>query len=170
MHTTLQNVSCNTPADPRGQPWISPYRDPRISVFLACVTTECQGVWFCCQPLVDPSSSLMQIYFLSSCFPHISEVLACHFAKFQNQSKFQDASPAALLKTQNMALGFCVLTLLRKKYAVGGSLGLMTAQFFLSVCLCSFSSFFSRSCFNLLVKPLWFIRGVQWQQQNFSTV
>lgn len=72
---------------------------PKDQCLLACITTECQGVWFCCQPLVDPSSSLMQVYFLSFCFPHISEVFACHLAKFPNQSKFQDASPQALLKT-----------------------------------------------------------------------
>lgn len=90
-----------TALQPKGQPWISPYRNPRISVFLSCVTTGHQGVWFCCQPLMDPSSSLVQMCFLSSYFPHISEVLACHLAKFQNQNKFQGAPPAAqaLLKT-----------------------------------------------------------------------
>lgn len=86
---------------PKRQPWISPYRDPRISV-----TTGCQGVWVCCQPLVDPSSSRMRMYFLSSCFPRISEVWACDLAKFQNQSKFQGTSPASFTENPKHCSGF----------------------------------------------------------------
>lgn len=37
--------SLQHPCSLRSQPWISPYRDPRMGVFLACVATECQGVW-----------------------------------------------------------------------------------------------------------------------------
>lgn len=110
----------------------------------------CPGAWGCHQLLMRPPSSLMQMAFLRSSFWHVSEALVYHPPCSKTRQSFEALPSSAgfienLLKP-SLAPGFVVHSLLRRKSAVGGSLGLMTAQSFLSLYGSSHSLPSSQNC------------------------
>ena len=96
----LRTQLCKTPPatslQPKSQPRISPYKHPRIHVFLAhAMTGVSLGVrehGFAINPLCTLLQVSCKCIFLSSSFRYISEVLACHVTMYQNWSRFQSAS------------------------------------------------------------------------------
>lgn len=110
----------------------------------------CPGAWGCHLVLMCPSSSLMQMTFLRSSFWHVSEALVCHLPCSKTRQSFEALPSSAgfienLLKP-SLAPGFVVRSPPRRKSAVGGSLGLMTAQSFLSLYGSSRSLPYSQNC------------------------